>query len=182
MDACSCSRWVSIDVAQSFRTITCFQTLIPIHVISQPSTHYGSPYQINLLAHYARSVKIFTAGLPSTYDSRFRYSCSAYDADTLRFRCLRLFATASRFRRMISACIYHLRRSSRFYDFTSINRRFSDFHDHRHCDFHPRLRLRPSACDWHSWLTMSTRNFDVRFRLAKTCTDMRFRPAIAPAT
>jgi hypothetical protein len=64
------------------------------------------------LAHYARSVKISAAGLPSTYDSRFRYSCSAYDADTLRFRCLRLFATASRFQRMISACIYHLRRSS----------------------------------------------------------------------
>jgi hypothetical protein len=50
------------------------------------------------LAQYARSVKIFAAGLPSTYDSRFRYSCSAYNADTLRFRCLRLFATASRFR------------------------------------------------------------------------------------
>jgi hypothetical protein len=96
------------------------------------------------LAHYARSVKIFAAGLPSTYDSRFRYSCSAYDADTLRFRCLRLFATALRFRRMMSACIYHLQRSSGFYNLASIDRRFSDYHNHRHCDFHPRLRLRPA--------------------------------------
>jgi hypothetical protein len=78
------------------------------------------------LAHYARSVKIFAAGLPSSYDSRFRYSCSAYDADTLR-----LFATASRFRRMISACIYHLRRSSGFYTFTSIDGMISPYHDYQ---------------------------------------------------
>jgi hypothetical protein len=128
------------------------------------------------LAQYARSVKIFAAGLPSTYDSRFRYSCSAYDADTLRFRCLRLFATASRFRRMISACIYHLRRSSGFYDFTSIDRTFSAYHDHRRCHFHPRLRFGPAI-----GLTMSTRYFDVRFRHAKTCNNMRFWPAMGPA-
>jgi hypothetical protein len=94
------------------------------------------------LAHYARSVKIFAAGLLSTYDSRFRYSCSAYDADTLRFRCLRLFATASRFRRMMSACIYHLRRSSGFYNFTSIDGMISPYHDYRCCDSHPRSRFR----------------------------------------
>jgi hypothetical protein len=172
MDACSCSRWVLIDVAQSFRTITCFPTLISIHVISQPSTHYGSPYQVNLhfmlialRIHHARSVTNFAADLRSTYDSRFRYSCSAYDADTLRFRCLRLFATASRFRRLIPACIYHPRRSLGFYDFTSIDTTLSAYHNHRRCDFHPRLRFRPAI-----GLTRSTRYFN-----------RRFWPAIGPA-
>jgi hypothetical protein len=153
------------------RHLSTFHSL-RITVPSQPSFH------AHRLAHHARSVTNFATDLRSTYDSRFRYSCPAYDADTLRFRCfssLRLSFT-------ISACIYHLRRSSRFYNFTSIDRRFLDYHDHRHCNFHPQLRLRPSACDWHPCLTMSTRNFDVRFWLAKTCTDMRFRPAIAPAT
>jgi hypothetical protein len=154
MDACSCSRWVLIDVAQSFRTITCFPTLIPIHVIPQPSTHYGSPYQINLLSHHARSVTNFAADLRSTYDSRFPYSCSAYDADTLRFRCFASLCLGF----TISACIYHLRRSSAFYDFTSIDTILSAYHDHRRCDFHPRLHFRPAIGP-----TMSTRYFNMRF-------------------
>jgi hypothetical protein len=42
--------------------------------------------------------------------------------------------------------------------------------------FHPRLRFGPAI-----GLTMSTRDFDVRFRRAKTCNNMRFWPAMGPA-
>jgi hypothetical protein len=86
---------------------------------------------------------------------------SAYDADTLRFRCFASLCLSF----TISACIYHLRRSSTFYDFTSIDTTLSAYHNHRRCDFHPRLCFRPAI-----GLTMSTRYFN-----------MRFWPAIGPA-
>jgi hypothetical protein len=107
------------------------------------------------LAHYARSVTIFAAGLRSTYDSRFRYSCSAYDADTSRFRCLRLFSTASRFRRLIPACIYHPRLSSGFYDFTSIDRMLLRY----------LLAIAVSACDFAVQQHATLCGFDLRLEL-----------------
>jgi hypothetical protein len=47
----------------------------------------------------------------------------------------------------------HLRRSSAFYDFTSIATTLSAYHDHQRCDFHPRLRFRPAI--WAAGLPLA---------------------------
>jgi hypothetical protein len=173
-------RCALIDVALC--TITCFRTLIPIHVISRPSTHYRSSYACIYISTFILVASRIT--LAASRSSPLVYPLpTTHVFDTLVLRTMRI---PCGFDVCVSISAYdvrlHLSPTAQF--------GILQFRLYRQTIFglsqSPTLRfppaIAPSACDWHSWLTMSTRNFDVRFRLAKTGTDMRFRPAIAPAT
>jgi hypothetical protein len=153
MDGCSCStssgaRYI-IDVAQAF----CFRTLIPIHVIFRPPTHYRSSYACIYISTFILVASRIT--LAASRSSPLVYPLlTTHVFDTLVLRTMRIpcgFDVCVSLRQlhdfgihMISACIYHLRRSSGFYNFTSIDGMILPYHDYRRCDFHWRLRFRPA--------------------------------------
>jgi hypothetical protein len=124
-------RCALIDVALC--TITCFRTLIPRHVIFRPSTHYRSSYACIYISTFilvaSRIMLAASRSSPLVYPL-----LTTHVFDTLVLRTMRIPCG-------FDVCV-SLRQLHDF--FASIDRRFSDYHNHRRCDFHWRLHFRPA--------------------------------------
>jgi hypothetical protein len=144
------------------------------------STFHSLPIILRLHLH----INLPRITLPASKSSPLVYPLLTNVFDTLVLRTMRIpcgfdvcvsLRQASRFRCMVSACIYHLQCSSGFYNFTSIDGMISPYHDYRCCDSHSRLRRRPAIgtldlqcqratfmCDFGSQIHALTCDFDLQ--------------------
>jgi hypothetical protein len=149
MDGRSCStssgaRYI-IGIAQAFT----------LSHASEPYFPYTSSFDLPLITDHLTPLVALRITLAASRSSPLVYPLlTTHLFDTLVLRTMRIpcgFDVCVSLRQlhdfgvhMISACIYHLRRSSGFYNFTSIDGMISPYHEYRRCDFHWRLRFRPA--------------------------------------